>query len=164
MWQKFHPKDFFISPQKFGDFVTEYLILSVFQGSKFCQKNWHFSEQKLANLYFSTVNSIKFEKKFVESFAKIKEMAKLREKSKEKEKEKPDVKATCSYSGKRNWALYTCASPFSSLNGIGSYPYGTTCVPSCTSLCRVSKNWQKLIALNDGVNGDVWMKYFVYLL
>jgi hypothetical protein len=56
----------------------------------------------LANLYFSTVNSIKFEKKFVESFAKIKEMAKLREKSKEKEKEKPDVKATCSYSGKRN--------------------------------------------------------------
>jgi hypothetical protein len=42
----------------------------------------------LANLYFSTVNSIKFEKKFVESFAKIKEMAKLREKTKEKEKRK----------------------------------------------------------------------------
>jgi hypothetical protein len=38
----------------------------------------------------------------VESFAKVKEMAKLREKTKEKEKEKPDVKATCSYSGKRN--------------------------------------------------------------
>ncbi len=164
MWQKFHPKDFFFSPQKFCDFVTRVPNPFCFSRVQILPKIWHFSEQKLANLYFSTVKSTKFEKKFVESFAKVKEMAKLREKTKEKEKEKPDVKATCSYSGKRNWALYTCASPFSSLNGIGSYPYGTTCVPSCTSLCRVSKNWQKLIAVNDGVNGDVWMKYIVYLL
>ncbi len=51
---------------------------------------------------------------------------------------------------------------FSRVNGNGSYPYGTTCVPSCPSLCPVSKIDKRLIVLNDGVNDDVWMKYCLF--
>jgi hypothetical protein len=38
MWQKFPPQKTFFFPQKLGDFVTEYLILSVFQGPNFAKK------------------------------------------------------------------------------------------------------------------------------